>query len=118
VLANSVGIIRWNWHKKYLLQLAGAPHNVSVVPTTLIPQRSKATDVRQALTKLGWTNGVLKPCISAGGEGCTLIRSIDSVTSDDEKEWEALLADNDCVCDRLSIFAHPYTHDLLTMCNI
>lgn len=60
-LVNSAPTLRWNLHKRYLLELAA--RGVDVVPTTLIPQGT-AVDWQGLFERHG--DLVLKPAVSAG----------------------------------------------------
>ena len=64
-LQNPLGVLEWNSHKAYLLDLASA--GVPVVPTTLVP----AGDPDPAAF-LGRGRQVVKPAVSAGGRGAHL----------------------------------------------
>ena len=61
VLWNPAGIVRWNSHKSYLLDLESA--GVPVVPTRICRGLSEAVET---LRKERWARAVLKPAISAG----------------------------------------------------
>ncbi|MBL9148185.1 MAG: hypothetical protein JNM94_05765 [Phycisphaerae bacterium] len=60
-LLNPLATIRWNLHKRYLLELAEA--GIPVVPTQLVPARGNV-QWREVFAR--WGNVVLKPAISAG----------------------------------------------------
>lgn len=58
-IVNPAATVRWNLHKRYLLDLIGA--GVSVVPTELV----RASELRERLAKAPWDEVVIKPAISA-----------------------------------------------------
>ncbi len=62
ILRNAPAAVRWNLHKRYLLELecAGLP----VVPTELIPHGS-APDLTALCVARGWKEIVVKPAVSA-----------------------------------------------------
>jgi glutathione synthase/RimK-type ligase-like ATP-grasp enzyme len=81
-LWNSASVVRWNTHKRYLVELArdGLP----VVPTVLVPAGS-TVELRALLTAHG---AVVKPAVSAGS------RDTVRVTNGDVREAQALLDRN------------------------
>jgi hypothetical protein len=64
-LHNPLDVVRWNTHKRYLLDLRG--RGVPVAPTALVP---RGVEARCALDDLldseGWGRLVIKPAVSAG----------------------------------------------------
>ena len=62
-LLNSEAIIRWNIDKHYLLDLKD--NNVHIAVTHYIEKGEKST-LQELHNRLGWTETVLKPCISGG----------------------------------------------------
>jgi glutathione synthase/RimK-type ligase-like ATP-grasp enzyme len=60
---NPFAAVRWNSDKRYLLELAEA--GVPIIPSVVAP-RPALNDVADAT---GWASLVVKPCVSAGGEG-------------------------------------------------
>ncbi len=62
-LANGADLIRWNIHKHYLrdLERDGLP----IVPTVWF-EKGVAVDLRAEMDRLGWSDVVVKPAISAG----------------------------------------------------
>ena len=61
-LLNPLGVVRWNLHKGYLLDLER--RGVPVVPTEILP-RGAAVDYGALLERHGWGATVCKPAISA-----------------------------------------------------
>ncbi|MDD7965216.1 ATP-grasp domain-containing protein [Actinomycetospora lemnae] len=68
-LVNPLPVLRWNSHKRYLVELAGA--GVPTVPTTLLERGAAVPD------DLGSGPLVVKPAVSAGGRGTHLGRPDD-----------------------------------------
>ena len=64
VVWNSSSLVRWNAHKRYLLDLA--QRGVATIPTLIVP-RGGADDVGPIVAAQGWTRFVLKPVVSASG---------------------------------------------------
>jgi hypothetical protein len=59
---NPPAILRWNLHKRYLLELESL--GVPIVPTLFV-DRSARVDLRAALRARGWGDVVVKPAVSA-----------------------------------------------------
>jgi hypothetical protein len=59
---NPLAAVRWNLHKRYLLELERA--GVPVVPTVLVRQ-GEAVTLAEVLADRGWSDVVIKPAISA-----------------------------------------------------
>jgi glutathione synthase/RimK-type ligase-like ATP-grasp enzyme len=66
VLWNGRETVRWNAHKRYLLDLEA--RGVPVVPTHLVA-RGEATTLSNLARRRGWSEVVVKPAISAGSRG-------------------------------------------------
>jgi len=62
-LLNPARVVRWNLHKRYLLELANA--GVPVVPTELV-ERGDARPLVEVMRALGAERVVVKPAVSAG----------------------------------------------------
>ncbi len=62
-LLNSPADIRWNIHKRYLMQLEAA--GVPIVPTRLVREGSTLEIAETALAR-GWSRVVVKPAVGAG----------------------------------------------------
>jgi len=86
-LWNPAPIVRWNSHKRYLLDLAQA--GLPVVPTRLCPA-SGAADLAQLARD--WDDIVVKPAVSAGSFGTRRIARAD-VASAGQAHLDQLLAD-------------------------
>ena len=76
-LVNSAGVLRWNLHKRYLLELAAL--GVDVIPTTLIPRGAWA-DWAALFARHG--DLVLKPAVSAGSFATVRIAAGDVEAAD------------------------------------
>jgi hypothetical protein len=63
-IVNPPEMVRWNLHKRYLIELAQA--GVPVVPTRVLEAGSSVADLDQALTELDCQKVVIKPAVSAG----------------------------------------------------
>ena len=63
LVVNPAPVVRWNLHKGYLRELerAGLP----IVPTAFVDANEPA-DLAQILRERGWSDVVIKPCVSAG----------------------------------------------------
>lgn len=61
-LWNPPGLLRWNLHKRYLIELA--ERGVSVVPTLLVPRGSEEA-LESIVHARGWREVVVKPAVSA-----------------------------------------------------
>jgi hypothetical protein len=71
-LYNPVDVVRWNVHKRYLLDLER--RGVPVVPTELVARGCDA-ELEPLAARRGWTEVVVKPAISAGSRGTMRVRS-------------------------------------------
>jgi glutathione synthase/RimK-type ligase-like ATP-grasp enzyme len=58
---NPLGTVRWNMDKLYLADLEAK--GVNIVPTVFLDD---STSLQDALDQTGWTNAVVKPCVSGG----------------------------------------------------
>jgi hypothetical protein len=61
-LLNPLSVVRWNLHKRYLLELEAA--GVPVVPTVFL-ERGAPADLPALLGERGWDDVVVKPAVSA-----------------------------------------------------
>ena len=62
-LWNPADVVRWNLHKRYLLDLEAA--GLPVTPTELVEAASRES-LDTILDRRGWTEAVVKPAVSAG----------------------------------------------------
>jgi glutathione synthase/RimK-type ligase-like ATP-grasp enzyme len=90
-LVNPAAVLRWNSHKRYLLELEAA--GVPIVPTELV-----TGDRRSALHPIadrrGWPDVVVKPAVSGGAKGTTRHVADDPAG---ERALAALLAEGDAL---------------------
>lgn len=63
---NPARIVRWNSHKHYLRDLAA--DGVPVIPTAWL-DAGTSVDAREVAGERGWSELVVKPCVSAGARG-------------------------------------------------
>ena len=63
-LWNPASVVRWNTHKRYLLDLA--EQGVVILPTRLLPAGA-AVDLTALLEREGWDDAVLKPAVGQSG---------------------------------------------------
>jgi glutathione synthase/RimK-type ligase-like ATP-grasp enzyme len=68
-LWNPAEVVRWNSHKRYLLELES--RGIPVVPTRLVP-RTSGQSLASAMGS--WTDVVVKPAVSAGSFGTVRVR--------------------------------------------
>jgi glutathione synthase/RimK-type ligase-like ATP-grasp enzyme len=90
VLVNGPGVLRWNTHKSYLIELEerGAP----VVPTAWLGQGDRV-ELGALLAARGWSAAVAKPAVGVGGRG--LVRVLPGAADDAQPELDRLLAAGD-----------------------
>ncbi len=62
-LINPLGTVKWNLHKKYLIELES--RRIPVVPTAWV-DRGEVVDVVGVCGRRGWGKVVIKPCVSGG----------------------------------------------------
>jgi glutathione synthase/RimK-type ligase-like ATP-grasp enzyme len=92
LVMNPPALVRWNIHKRYLLDVA---RNGVRVPPTRVASRDSGRSLAAEIDDAGWPATVIKPAISASGHGARLVRG--RPTSQDEREYGALLAIGDVV---------------------
>lgn len=68
LLWNPGRVVRWNAHKRYLLELERA--GVPVIPTVVV-EHGQAESLSMILDAQGWDDVVVKPAVSAGSSGTT-----------------------------------------------
>lgn len=88
-LFNAAEVVRWNTHKRYLLELEerGAP----IVPTAWLAQGDRV-DLAALAAARGWDELVLKPAIGAGGDGIARV-----LPRDGQAVLDALTATGDAM---------------------
>lgn len=87
---NAPALIRWNLHKRYLLDVARA--GGLIPPTRVVPQGTPDR-LRDHMSREGWTDVVVKPAISASGHGTHLVRG--TPTEEDERMFAGIIGDGD-----------------------
>ncbi|MGO4387771.1 RimK family alpha-L-glutamate ligase [Microvirga sp. 2YAF29] len=95
-LINGTELLRWNFRKTYLLELAAAG---LAIPRTFHLQDATREAVEQRMEENGWHTAVLKPVSSQGGHGLQkLVRGDRSQLSLDVGQNEVLLQEfqEDC----------------------
>jgi len=90
-LWNPPGVLRWNTHKGYLLELER--RGVPVLPSVLVP-RGHPVDLPALLRRRGWEEAVAKPAVGLGGVGA---RRVGGDAEADARHLEALLAEGDAL---------------------
>ena len=100
-LLNSEAIIRWNIDKHYLLDLQDK--GVHIAETHYIEKGEKST-LQELHNELGWTETVLKPCIS-GGARHTYKLNQDNISTH-ENVFKKLIADE-------SMMLQPFQHKIV-----
>ncbi len=88
-LTNSATLVRWNSHKRYLLDLAGV--GIATVPTAVVT-RGQHEALDGLATRFGTADLVVKPAVSAGS--FRTFRSRGRI-ADIEGEYAALVRDRD-----------------------
>ena len=94
-LWNPLAVLRWNSHKRYLLDLEAA--GVAIAPTVLVPRGSRRTlaAIRQ---DTGWTDVVIKPAVSAAS--FRTMRATPGLAAPGEQHLAALAAGGDVLVQR------------------
>jgi hypothetical protein len=69
-LWNPLDLIRWNSHKRYLVELR--ERGAAVIPTEIVTAGSRL-DLRARMSTNGWTRAVVKPAVSADAFGTILV---------------------------------------------
>jgi glutathione synthase/RimK-type ligase-like ATP-grasp enzyme len=90
-VANPPGVVRWNSHKSYLLELAQA--GVRTVPTALLA-RGATVSLDRVLASRGWVDAVVKPAVSAASFETKRVTR-EQVDAEHQAWLDRLLADRD-----------------------
>ena len=101
-LINPEALIRWNIDKHYLQDLQN--NGVNITETRFIETGSTKT-LRTLHTEMGWTDTVLKPCIS-GGARHTYKLNLDTIA-----EHEAVFKD---LIAKEAMMLQPFQHRIVT----
>ncbi len=97
-LWNAPQIIRWNMEKTYLRELA--QQGVAIVPTVWL-EKGEAPILADILAAQNWSEAVVKPVISASGQGAwvttvtepvAVVTATGSVTAADQSRFEKMVA--------------------------
>jgi glutathione synthase/RimK-type ligase-like ATP-grasp enzyme len=97
---NPPRVLRWNMHKGYLLDVARAGGRIP--PTRFVP-RGASAPLGDELRNAGWPSAVVKPAISASGQGTRLIEGAPSL--EDEQEYRAM-------CDGGDVLLQAYVPEV------
>lgn len=101
-LWNPPEVLRWNMHKSYLADLAGA--GVEVVPTVWL-ERGAPADLAGVLSGAGLDRAVVKPAISAAAYRTWVASPAGAVVQ--QPELESLLAEGD-------VMIQPFLPEIVT----
>ncbi len=85
-LWNPPHVVRWNAHKRYLIELAEA--GLPVVPTALL-ERGSQEDLDALCAARGWSAVVIKPAIGASAFGARLFGVGDIAADADLARWRS-----------------------------
>lgn len=94
---NPPSLVRWNLHKRYLLDLAAA--GLPVLPTAHVPASTDA-DLSAVLRDRGWTEAVVKPAIATTSAGAWRTSLADAET--DQRRFADALADGDLLVQQFA----------------
>lgn len=94
---NPPGIVRWNAHKSYLLDLAAA--GVDVLDTLLI-DRGASAELAALLADRGWEEAVVKPAVGTSSAG--VWRTTRERAAADQPRFERDLAGGDVLVQRFA----------------
>lgn len=89
-LWNPLEVVRWNLHKRYLLDLEG--RGIPVTPTELV-RRGERVELGAVMERRGWDAAVVKPAISAAS--FRTLRVDDSNLDEGESHLRGLATDRD-----------------------
>ena len=89
-LINAPGVLRWNMHKGYLLDVARAGGRI---PRTRVVPQGAGKRLREELRDEGWASAVIKPAISSTGYSTRLIAA--EPTDADEQAYVQMHAEGD-----------------------
>ena len=90
LVINRPDVVRWNMHKRYLLDVARAGGRI---PPTLVIAQGEPGTLHHHLQRAGWGDAVIKPAVSATGHNTRLVRGVPS--EEDERAFVEALATGD-----------------------
>ena len=94
-LWNPLPVVRWNHHKRYLLDLDR--HDVPITPTVLV-YRGERRALHSILDEQDWPDAVVKPAVSAASYRTTRVTRENREQG--EAEFAALVAERDVLVQR------------------
>jgi glutathione synthase/RimK-type ligase-like ATP-grasp enzyme len=89
-LMNAPALMRWNLHKRYLLDVADRGARI---PATRLVRRGSDRSLGDEIRDADWPATVIKPAIAASGYGARVIEG--APTPEDERAYASLLAAGD-----------------------
>lgn len=101
-LVNAAPLVRWNLHKRYLVELA--ERGVPVVPTRLV-ERGSGASLLDVLVDAGWDDVVVKPAVSLSAYETFRTRRAAAATGDGAR-FAALVAAGD-------VLVQPFVREIL-----
>lgn len=104
-LWNDLETLRWNIHKKYLLDLYR--EGFEIVPTVLVARGQQEENLAALMDAKGWDRVVIKPAISAGSFRTCSVDRRDADTTGQEA-LHALCADADALLQPYITSIHDY----------
>lgn len=90
-VVNPADVIRWNWNKRYLVDLIEA--GVPTVPTVVIERQTPAPDLAEVLAQHGFSEAVIKPAVSGAGRETYRIQGENIETA--QALWQRLVGQED-----------------------
>jgi len=102
ILINSKALIYWNIDKHYLLELKNK--GIHIPKTEFIEQHTKTT-LKQLHNTLGWTDTVLKPCVSGAA------RHTYKLHADNLDQYEAIFQE---LISNEAMMLQPFQHHVVT----
>jgi len=94
-LWNPLPVLRWNHHKRYLLDLDR--QGVAIAPTVFVA-RGQRENLHSILDEQGWPDAVVKPAVSAASYRTTRVTRENRAQG--EAEFAALVAERDVLVQR------------------
>lgn len=94
-LWNPLAVVRWNHHKRYLLDLDR--RGVAIAPTVLV-ERGDTRKLHSVLDEQDWSDAVVKPAVSAASYRTTRVTRANREAG--EAEFAALVGERDVLVQR------------------